>query len=490
MCSMVNFTKHYKKGEFQSETFEYILNDIGVILSSKGGDTFKFNVNIISEHHMFSEDFFVLDEEIITDHVVKISDLCQENFLVCINAFSRLTPEMESVGLLQHEYQPYVINAPHSRRAIMAHGTIPIIESDKFDHSKIDVDVEVFKKLTFDESKTYVRKAGGKVSLISMEASNRSMRIEFYQNGLGLYLYEFEDFDIVTNIDLNTMDNYAPFNQLNYIEVGKVTELDSGSLCFDFDKEFTVKLVKPQIDKRALALYTGGLDSFVNTFRALCKYTYKSIELVYVDWGTNASKDEIETVKNHCSFFNDYLSVEPHKVSVRILEAKKLFAGFFETINCITPRIADSDAKGKGQEEAEKALSYVPYRNTLLMTIIGAYIENNYKDKPEENEIQTDIIFGGNLTEGMVYNDNAITFIDSISKTLKYGGNNSNRFNVISPYATKTKTEMYGWLRKKINDDEINELKIFSCYFPKDGKECGECGSCLLRNAARERSKQ
>ena len=58
-------------------------------------------------------------------------------------------------------------------------------------------------------------------------------------------------------------------------------------------------------------------------------------------------------------------------------------------IHAVTPRIADKDAVGLGVEEAEKAISYVPYRNTLLMTILGAYIEN-------QNVNFAHIIFGGN----------------------------------------------------------------------------------------------
>ena len=146
-------------------------------------------------------------------------------------------------------------------------------------------------------------------------------------------------------------------------------------------------------------------------------------------------------------------------------------------------RIADTEAKGEGHNEAESAISYVPFRNTYLITTAAAIAEQLYP-----NESVTFII-GANLSEGMIYLDNSSEWLENINKLVKVGGQKCFGFNVIAPFVNKTKTEMlikFKTLAIDMGHEVGFDLRnnTFSCYFPVDGRSCGECGSCLLKRNA------
>ena len=89
----------------------------------------------------------------------------------------------------------------------------------------------------------------------------------------------------------------------------------------------------------------------------------------------------------------------------------------------------------------------------------------------------------------MIYLDNSSEWLENINKLVKVGGQKCFGFNVIAPFVNKTKTEMlikFKTLAIDMGHEVGFDLRndTFSCYFPVDGRSCGECGSCLLKRNA------
>jgi 7-cyano-7-deazaguanine synthase in queuosine biosynthesis len=227
--------------------------------------------------------------------------------------------------------------------------------------------------------------------------------------------------------------------------------------------------------KNAISLHSGGLDITASVMKYKSNHPHVKITGLYFNWGSVASKQEIEAGQRA----KDNGLIEEFIV---IDEAKHFMESLFKLIGTTDIRLMDENATGGLEAEAESSMSYVPYRNTFFLTLTAAWVEQNY---PGE---YVDIIIGGNLTEAMGgYNDGSNAYIDAIEKTLRLGGNEPFKLRVVSPFMNKTKTTML----KSFSANDMQTIldNSFSCYFPdKDGNECGECGSCLLRAKAIERN--
>ena len=86
------------------------------------------------------------------------------------------------------------------------------------------------------------------------------------------------------------------------------------------------------------------------------------------------------------------------------------------------------------------------------------------------------------MAANMLVNTNG--WLYCINQTIKLSGYATLNFEVKAPYVNKTKLNMIkDVIEMNPRFKEIIE-KSFSCYFPKDGNICGECGSCLMRQNA------
>jgi len=393
--------------------------------------------------------------------VVDKTRILGANTHIQVMLFSRLTPEMEETSNTLH--QPY-----HNLKddtVVMCHGTIPNAEAiaERCGIS-IDVDTELFNYLPFDYVIRQVEKEGGKISAIKI-GNGKHKPLEYYHNGLGLYQFHYKgekpnignaaDVLYDTNIDIRNINT-----KYNIV----------------LQKEYP--LPKSESFTRIIALYSGGLDIKCATQKVITEMEdsmdpMNEIHLWYFDWGTVARDGEILAGKKMASYLWDTYSI---KNEYKVIKVKKMFKNILDACGMTTTRLIDSDAEGAGSHEAEAAISYVPYRNTFLMTLAAARAEQLY---PNEN---VKFVIGANLSEGMIYLDNSETWLTHMNHLVKVGGQACANFEVVAPYVNRTKTEM-------IRDaHELNfALESFSCYFPVDGKECGKCGSCLLKENALKR---
>jgi len=421
MCS---FVKVYGKASKVKD----IIPEIYEMLKIKGGDESA----VIIERQKFTSriSYNNLPEDNIWED--NISQICSNESYYNFFFFSRLTPEMEEPSTFK---QPYITS---NNDIVMVHGTIPRAEEiAKEKNINISVDTEIFQHLPFYDAIEQVQNTGGKISAVSLK--------HHYNSGLGLYKYSYKDLELISNIDIGY------FNKKE--------------LPIDTIDDSTIKLV---------SLYSGGLDITCATQKALAENDYESAELWYFDWGTVANAEEIKAgelaAKEYSKIY--YLSVD-----FKIIDVKDYFSNLLEVCGLKDIRLMNKNSIGAGEAEAEAAISYVPFRNTQLLTLAAARCEQLYP-----NEL-VDICIGANLSEGMIYLDNSETFVTTMSKLVKVGGQECSGFNVIAPYVNRTKTAMV----KDANENHYL-LSSFSCYFPVNGEPCGKCGSCLLKENALKRA--
>ena len=471
MCSMIGiintpenlynfFNNNYKtKNDSLRKTGFDILIDI---LDIKGGDEYGF---VIGFKGMYK--FFNSKEKAVEHNILSLLYELKKNTnkKIFIQGFSRLTPEMEGSSNLK---QPYYNLKRDS--IITVHGTIP--KAEEYD-SLINIDTEIFqntKHLT--DTIDFVESQNGKISLLelSFEKNNDDIIIKNYTNGLGLYEYRLEDYfnnmniDIITNINLTK--NHLDIDN----EIFLKSELKNSNI---FKKEKPVRII---------SLFSGGLDIACSTQMAIEDYlndiknTNGNISLWYFDWGSNAAEKEKQTLHKYAEIISNKYDTN---IIYNSFDIKSIFSGIlnFATGKNKT-RLNSNDSTGAGSHEAEAAISYVPMRNTLLLTLAAAKAESLY---PDDKCI---FIIGANLSEGMIYLDNSETFINNINDTLKVAGQHTYNFEVYAPFVNFTKTKMLQIAKEKQFEIENS----FSCYFPVNGEPCGECGSCILRANALKRN--
>jgi len=449
MCSFMKFRCKIRDIEKNTKLFYDILD-------VKGGDSYE----IVLQIKKLILRMPIVEGEYSNDKIENLSktisiytSALQHDKIATVLCFSRLTPEMEEQSVSN---QPYITS---DNRIIAVHGTIPQAEEIAKQYGfHIQADTDIFKYLPFEKAVDETEKVGGKISCISMGDTEN-----YYNNGLGLYeydcnVYNEDSINIITNIRLDKLKS----SFYNILKTKLIKKMDTN-------------IPMNTSSKHLVALYSGGLDITISVQKQIELFEYDSIELVYFDWGTVASEYEIKQGKKFVEYLNSQYDIE--FIQHIVQDIKPMFKNILEVCDLKNTRLIDSEAKGAGSHEAEAAISYVPFRNTFLMTLIAARYEANFPGS------HIDFVIGNNLSEGMVYLDNSETWLDEMNALIKVGGQSTLNFNVVAPYVNRTKTDM-------VKDAILHNFSLdsFSCYFPKDGKECGKCGSCLLKKAAIERN--
>ena len=367
---------------------------------------------------------------------------------------SRQAPEMESDVTLQ---QPYVINLTGDIVAV--HGTIPRIETvEKAIGQKIHVDTDIFAKLPFKEACLWTEELGGKITAISM--------FEEYSNGLGLYKFDIKSRNGYIRVTTNISPEWYDLEKFEYTNI----------------KEVETPTLKPNKPRQYVVLSTGGLDATLSTLHTLEHDPHGDYHHIYFDWGSNAANSEITTVKHLINTCYAYQYRDATLYDLKVIPINEMFKNILDVGGIKTLRLNDKDAVGGGHNEAEEAISYVPFRNTYLMTLAATWAEQYLPNA------DVTFIIGANLSEGMIYLDNSTEWLEAMNKVVKVGGQKCREFRVHAPFATMTKTNMVKSMKPVLDKIKFDINEVFSCYFPKtDGIECGECGSCLLKKAAIEK---
>jgi 7-cyano-7-deazaguanine synthase in queuosine biosynthesis len=430
-----------------SDLFAFEKSNIEEILLEKGGDyfsSFMYSISPSGEKRNCS----VTSKDFEIWYVTMRDMINQNNFDepsdVVLMLFSRQQPEMENTDA---EEQPYTTE--NGRIAI--HGTI-YNDKEIADKRNLDikVDTEVFKFLEIENTDI-------KGTFAAIEITS-DLEIFIRENGLKVWHGVFNNgYELLGHVIATT--------DLSFLN-REITNVDEFNPFFKYSR------------RTLMVSFSGGMDIALSTYKILKTNQYSKLVLNYFNWGSNAAQAEIKTMEKFKDFYSSVFRID---VEINIIEAQNYFKDYFE-INDSGSKIAEDNAVGD-EAETESPIAYVPYRNSQFALLLSSIAE-------EKQMVNVDLLFGLNLSEGMVFMDNSEGWLKAITDVVKYGGKDfsiTGTYRVLAPYFTRTKTNMLKEF-KMLFDRKTLEILLdlsFSCYYPKeDGTACGQCGSCILRQKA------
>jgi len=439
--------------EYISETSMF-LNNIDNSLLFKGGDTIgavlSFGVELIRLNGKTSKEIFNNANNIIkskSKEGLNIPDTTPAEVLL----FSRQRPEMEGeISMIQ----PYI--NPEERMAVAVHGTIHNDEEIKKKYSlNVDIDTDIFRYLNYQQW----NEAEGSFAVIALDAETH--QIFKFCNGLSIFEKE------ITILGVDNIGTIVSTDPMHWIEDDT---LDMNSIFVDTSPG------------TLYASFSGGMDISLSLYKAVSNKQYNKVILNYFAWGSKAEEIEIEQLDNFVDF---YTSKFPNTLFKKeIIKADLYFKEYLSINGSSLPKIhKDNIDSGPEALESESPLAYVPYRNTQFALLLASKAES-------EGITNVDILFGLNLSEGMVFMDNSEGWMESINSIIKLGAKDykqSKTFKVIAPYFQRTKTNMILEFKEDFGVATLEQLLQLSksCYYPEaDGSVCGKCGSCVLREKA------
>jgi len=207
------------------------------------------------------------------------------------------------------------------------------------------------------------------------------------------------------------------------------------------------------IEMRAVVLLSGGLDS--STVLAMAVHEGYDVHALSFDYRQRHSR-ELESAKKIAEYYG-----VPHKI---IKIDLRQIGG-----SALTDDI-DVPERNVDEIKDEIPITYVPARNTILLSFALAYAE----------VIEADAIFyGANAIDYSGYPDCRPEYVDAFEKCANLGtkrGAEGKLIRIFAPIIHMTKAEI---IKKGMELGVPYEL-TWSCYRGGE-KACGRCDSCLLR---------
>jgi len=208
---------------------------------------------------------------------------------------------------------------------------------------------------------------------------------------------------------------------------------------------------------KAVCVLSGGLDSTVAT--AIVKRQGHEIYIFHANYGHKSEKKEIEAVK---------------EIAERLGAKETKFVDLTFLKELGHSSLTDESLEVPVKEEVslgakETPQTWVPMRNTVLLSLAGAYAESLGAKK---------IFVGFNAEEGLGYPDNRPPFVEAFNLILERG---TASFTEPKPKieAPLINLDKVGIIKKGIEVNAPFEL-TWSCYFGRE-KHCGVCESCQHR---------
>lgn len=224
--------------------------------------------------------------------------------------------------------------------------------------------------------------------------------------------------------------------------------------------------------KKAIVLFSGGMDSTACLYWALQKYD--EIFLLSFLYGSKEDK----TIDRISKTFSSLLSLKNEILHLPFLEEFSQKAGSSLTkLEKKLPRINSIEQLDEEELTLHTAMEvWVPGRNLLFLSIAASLADSS--------KVPTDIIFGANKEEGTTFSDNTLDFVNRMNKALELGC--LNQITIQAPFHDADKKDIVRFLEE--NEAEIGLSS--SCYqvkdWTKEGKpiHCGLCESCQRRKRA------
>jgi 7-cyano-7-deazaguanine synthase len=209
-------------------------------------------------------------------------------------------------------------------------------------------------------------------------------------------------------------------------------------------------------NSRAAVLLSGGLDS--TTVLAIARAEGLDCHCLTADYGQR-HRVELEAA----SRVADALGAASHRIITLDLRA---IGGSALTDDIEVP-------KDREQESGEVPITYVPARNTVLLSLLLGLAEVVEADQ---------LFFGANAVDYSGYPDCRPAFLhafeDLAAVATVAGAEHGVRFRVRAPLLDLSKADI---IRRGLSLG-VDYSLTWSCYDPtRDGLACGRCDSCILR---------
>ncbi len=203
----------------------------------------------------------------------------------------------------------------------------------------------------------------------------------------------------------------------------------------------------------AVVLVSGGMDSCVTV--AIANENY-DLALVHVNYGQRTQTRELKAFYDISSYYNI--------PEIRTLISNIDYLSKIGGSSLTDSRMSIQEAQGYNREIPT---SYVPFRNTLLLTIAVSWAEVIGAKK---------VFIGAVEQDSSGYPDCRAIYYEAFNKLIEVGTRPTTHIEVETPLIQKSKSEII-----KIGISLKAPLHLsWSCYKNTD-KACGKCHSCFLR---------
>lgn len=205
---------------------------------------------------------------------------------------------------------------------------------------------------------------------------------------------------------------------------------------------------------KALVILSGGMDSSILLHYVAKELNYDEVYAITFNYGQRIVR-EIECAK----YQSKACKVKEHKI---------INMDFFRDISTMSALTNTNLAIPKARDDIGNAqpLSYVPFRNLLLLTTAAGWAESIGASDLYYGAVQTDDFSG--------YWDCTSLFLNKVNDV--YNLNRKNTIKVNAPFMSYSKDLVV----KKGIDLQVDFRQTHTCYEGTD-PACGECVSCSAR---------
>ncbi len=203
----------------------------------------------------------------------------------------------------------------------------------------------------------------------------------------------------------------------------------------------------------AVVLVSGGMDSCVTIAIANTNY---DLALLHVNYGQRTQARELKAFYDISSYYN----IPENKILISNVDYLSKIGG---------SSLTDSRMDVQEAQEYSSGIptSYVPFRNTLFLTIAVSWAEIIGARK---------VFIGAVEQDSPGYPDCRQIYYEAFNELIKVGTRPETQIEVETPLIQKSKSEI---VRTGISLKAPLHLS-WSCYKNAD-KACGKCQSCFLR---------
>jgi len=242
---------------------------------------------------------------------------------------------------------------------------------------------------------------------------------------------------------------------------------------------------KPKYSVGVIAL-SGGLDSsctlFEYVFTRMLTGTKFIVQPLYFDYGHRTAEAEytkalfvIDVIRQFIDRFAEELDLD--KSDFVINDLVKIDITPLSQFLSTSKSILFGDNRDTVLPDQAGTVAYVPNRNDVMLSIGTSILESlylRYLSEYDRDDVETVLMFGANLSDGLTYKDNAPVYIQAKEKSLDKSLSRAPNLLIFCPFVNATKTTylsndwfvytMTNYLQYAVDMDFDKCLKYASLY--------------------------